>query len=478
MKIWKKRALALTGAAVLVAGTALASSAVTTRTLQAQFSGMRLKVNGQDIVLTDSKGRPAEPFVIDGTTYVPVRSLGEALGKQVAWDPETNTVSVGLAPMEEDAQALVSIIEASHPAFALDMVPEEYEPARSAFLQTAKQPDVTLVDFVLSAMAYTSSLHDSHTQVSPFGNTPQALLDVNWTAGEGMLKLSDGKEVVAIGGLPVADLFACIDKYIAYENQAGREHNYAMWSRTVSFINLFGAKLQGDNTLLLTLADGSEQSVGWSVPAGEASTVTTQKMGDVLYVDFNQCVLDEALDAAVHTLADEVAKGTTKVILDVRGNGGGNSAACERLLSAMGMTPPAYGGVVRYSPLAQSQRGYQQAEGTQRQAPDLSAARMNPDIHLVVLTDESTFSSATMLAAYVRDGKLGTLIGRSSGNAPSHYGDILFYQLGNTGLTGTVSHIQWLRPDQNAQGDALTPDIETLPGEDALERALDFLADL
>ena len=456
MKIWKKRALALTGAAVLVAGTALASSAVTTRTLQAQFLGMRLKVNGQDIALTDSKGQPAEPFVIDGTTYVPVRSLGEALGKQVAWDPETNTVSVGLAPMEEDAQTLVSTMEASHPAFALDMVPEEYEPARSAFLQTAKQPDVTLVDFVLSAMAYTSSLHDSHTQVSPFGNTPQALLDVNWTAGEGMLRLSDGREVVAIGGLPVADLFDCIDRYIAYENQAGREHNYAIWSRTVSFVNLFGAELQGDNTLLLTLGDGSEQSVGWSVPAGEASAVTTQKMGDVLYVDFNQCVLDEALDAAVHTLADEVAKGTTKVILDVRGNGG----------------------VVRYSPLAQSQRGYQQAEGTQRQAPDLSAARMNPDIHLVVLTDESTFSSATMLAAYVRDGKLGTLIGRSSGNAPSHYGDILFYQLGNTGLTGTVSHIQWLRPDQNAQGDALTPDIETLPGEDALERALDFLADL
>ena len=76
----------------------------------------------------------------------------------------------------------------------------------------------------------------------------------------------------------------------------------------------------------------------------------------------------------------------------------------------------------------------------------------NPDVDLVVLTDEGTFSSATMLAVFVRDGKLGTLIGRPSSNKPNHFGDILYVQLENTGAFCTVSHKQWQRPDAEAKG--------------------------
>ena len=80
-----------------------------------------------------------------------------------------------------------------------------------------------------------------------------------------------------------------------------------------------------------------------------------------------------------------------------------------------------------------------------------------------------------MLAVYVRDGKLGTLIGRPSSNMPNHYGDILTVDLNNSGTYCTVSHKQWLRPDQSAKGNTLTPDIVTAVGEDALQRALDYL---
>ena len=35
-----------------------------------------------------------EPFIYDGTTYLPVRAVGEAVGKTVGWDGKTNTVTL------------------------------------------------------------------------------------------------------------------------------------------------------------------------------------------------------------------------------------------------------------------------------------------------------------------------------------------------------------------------------------------------
>ncbi|MCQ4935536.1 stalk domain-containing protein [Anaerotignum propionicum] len=43
----------------------------------------------------------AEPFIANGTTYLPVRAVGEAVGKKVSWDGKTNTVYLGQVPGEE-----------------------------------------------------------------------------------------------------------------------------------------------------------------------------------------------------------------------------------------------------------------------------------------------------------------------------------------------------------------------------------------
>ncbi len=41
---------------------------------------------------------PAEPFIYNGTTYLPVRAVGEAVGKEVAWDNDTKTVTLTTPP--------------------------------------------------------------------------------------------------------------------------------------------------------------------------------------------------------------------------------------------------------------------------------------------------------------------------------------------------------------------------------------------
>lgn len=46
----------------------------------------------------DVTGTIVEPFIYQGTTYLPVRAVGEAIGKKVTWDGETKTVYLGEKP--------------------------------------------------------------------------------------------------------------------------------------------------------------------------------------------------------------------------------------------------------------------------------------------------------------------------------------------------------------------------------------------
>ena len=91
-------ALALAGAHC---GTAVAASSVTTRMIEANYMDIRVVVDGIEITPTDANGNVVEPFASEGTTYLPVRAIGEALGKPVTWDGTTATIYVGDVPGQE-----------------------------------------------------------------------------------------------------------------------------------------------------------------------------------------------------------------------------------------------------------------------------------------------------------------------------------------------------------------------------------------
>lgn len=89
-------------AAVLVVGltigTALAANTPTVKNLVANYMGIKLVVNGVQVTPKDGNGNVVDPFIVDGTTYLPVRAVGEALGLDVNWDGETKTVYIGEIP--------------------------------------------------------------------------------------------------------------------------------------------------------------------------------------------------------------------------------------------------------------------------------------------------------------------------------------------------------------------------------------------
>lgn len=92
-----RRLAALALCAALTGGTALAASTVY-RTITVQYSGIKLVVDGVEVTPRDANGTTVEPFIYNGTTYLPVRAVGEAIGKQVTWDGGSQTVYLGEAP--------------------------------------------------------------------------------------------------------------------------------------------------------------------------------------------------------------------------------------------------------------------------------------------------------------------------------------------------------------------------------------------
>ena len=68
------------------------------QTIDVDYLDIKLVVNGKEVTPKDVNGNVVEPFAYQGTTYLPVRAVGEALGKTVRWDGETKTVHLGELP--------------------------------------------------------------------------------------------------------------------------------------------------------------------------------------------------------------------------------------------------------------------------------------------------------------------------------------------------------------------------------------------
>ena len=73
----------------LVTGVSALARAVTATLI---FNDIRIEIDGEEITPRNAAGEAVEPFIIDGTTYLPVRAIGDALGMTVDWDGARNTV--------------------------------------------------------------------------------------------------------------------------------------------------------------------------------------------------------------------------------------------------------------------------------------------------------------------------------------------------------------------------------------------------
>lgn len=88
----RSRIVALLLALVMVCGSAaIAATAGREVTI---YPGVSITINGNQVTPTDANGEPAEAFIYNNSTYVPIRYLSQILGCDVEWDGDSYTVKL------------------------------------------------------------------------------------------------------------------------------------------------------------------------------------------------------------------------------------------------------------------------------------------------------------------------------------------------------------------------------------------------
>jgi len=89
----KKAVIVSVVSAVALSGALLANPAFAAegkKKIDAVYRNIKLMYNNKQVSVDAS----LEPFILNGTTYIPLRYAGELFNKEIAWDSKTNTINV------------------------------------------------------------------------------------------------------------------------------------------------------------------------------------------------------------------------------------------------------------------------------------------------------------------------------------------------------------------------------------------------
>lgn len=94
--LMKKRLIMICMAFMIAALSAPALAADSVRTVDAQLrADFSIVVDGEEVYFKTSNGAAIYPILYNGTTYLPLRAIGELMGKNVNWDEQNKVISIG-----------------------------------------------------------------------------------------------------------------------------------------------------------------------------------------------------------------------------------------------------------------------------------------------------------------------------------------------------------------------------------------------
>lgn len=91
-----KKVITIFSAVILTAFVILSVVYATTGIIEKSllYDDIKITLRGEELKPSDVNGNYIEPFIIEGTTYLPVRGIASALGLTVGWDDKTKTVKL------------------------------------------------------------------------------------------------------------------------------------------------------------------------------------------------------------------------------------------------------------------------------------------------------------------------------------------------------------------------------------------------
>lgn len=392
--------------------------------------------------------------------------------------------------LEADLRFMIRTVGEVHPAMA-DVRKQDAFEARAEQILQELEPTMSLQAFSLLAARVLQALPvaDAHTRLTLPPDELTLPIRLDWVSdglvvlqAQASAPLRRGDHIIRLGGLTHEELLEGLRAFIPAENDAWIRSRGKELLHYRYILEALGA-VDADGTVRVTFWRHDEASPGAEprevqvvlgfgpshpealVPAADPERpwfgwrIEPEHSLGLFWLDSCQDTPEyrEAVDAFFTAVK---SAGVRKVAIDVRRNTGGNSAVIEAILKYVpAKTVRMYSGKARFSPQANEQRGYSfvfrlgftlfgalpRTASTPRPAdPDLLF-----DGELYVLTSGHTFSSGLWIPVILGDNGLATVVGEPTGGAPSGYGDILTFQLPETGLRFSVSHKRWIRPDRS-----------------------------
>ena len=206
-------------------------------------------------------------------------------------------------------------------------------------------------------------------------------------------------------------------------------------------------------------------------------------------MDFRSFENPEAMAAFADSMFTAIShEGIRNLIIDIRQNGGGNSAVGDVLLRYISSKPfiQMAAAMTRITPTTQRLMGnrtmptgiyfFESGDSAGFIKP-LTAEEGRFKGRVYLLTSHKTFSSASSFSWAFKEFGMGTVVGEETGGMSVAFGDILPYRLPVSKLPCTISYKRFWLPggDENDIHGTL-PDYE-VKQQDALDKALQLISE-
>ena len=380
--------------------------------------------------------------------------------------------------VKEDIDYTMKMLRERHPAWLekknerVDALEAKYKEELAKLDESGRDSFTVLEEWqIISGLLHV--MRDGHTTVGPNIERPLFLDDFAEIKTYGV--------PTKINGEPTEDVYERFKLYFSYELESFVETHFET-NAIIYEPYLRWAEVDTSEGVTYTFdtEDGPKDYHYSFVPYKEVKNneADESEVDDWVYykvdrenkigiLTVKECNYNYKYKEVVRNFFVEVEATDTKdIIVDLRGNGGGNSNVANEFISYLGVDK--IKGLrchVRYGFLL-----------FKFDNPTWKIDRKSPAFsgNVYVLTNAKTFSSALDYAMLVRDNGLGVIVGEAAGNSPDSYGDVLDFLTPNSKLHLGIPFQRWFRVDNTQPGDVLAPDYPC-DAKDALDKAYELI---
>lgn len=431
--------------------------------------------------------------------------------------------------MTDDLDFMLKTMEEVHPDLFFNLSQQEMNSLVTEAKQKLLSGGVSREKFFRMVSAIVARIGDDHTSVTlptekyisnAQAEGPVFPFEVSCTHSKITVTRSfatdlDGAVINSINGVDCNDILSGLLSTISGMTVANRESMAAVSFRKYLFL-MYGYATEfrlvvkkEEKTESLTVPGVTSGFIGRAITAEYSSHASSpyeykiHKNRGYALLSLRQSVDHSAFSSLIRKMFTEIKEaGVKNLIIDLRGNGGGQSSLADDLCSYLTEKPfkhfsrvdvkvsrqirKYYSAVCKHLasfPMSLLPARFIHGEPWKKPVGEIVSSFDEPgypnesDLHftgrVLALTDSFTASAASDLAVLLKDNQIGNTIGKDTGGFATSYGDSYLFSLPGTFLQCRVSHKFFVRPSGDEAPGPVVPDYPVKA--DALNFAVDLL---